>query len=391
MRSLLSRILLTYYAMAMRKIKILNLIDSNFLGGPEKYILGYAKRLNQSIRVVISTFGTGKKEFDSPLLVHARALKNIDSFVIPSANSYDPRQIIRLITLAGSAGIDVINSHGYRADLIGLTASKLLKVPIVATFHGWTGSDTKVQLFDRLDRTVLKQMNHIITVSEANKKRLQGLGIQESRITVVPNAIDPEDFFASSHFKTSEALKEELGLSGGEQICICVGRLSPEKGQEIALHAFAKAVRKVPESRLIILGNGPEEERLRQLSLDLGIAEVVFFIGFRTNVIDYLKLSDMVILTSLTEGLPTVVLEAFLCSKFVIASSVGGTPEVVRDRETGILVPPNDAESVSKAMVEYLKDRNTRERIGQNAYQSVMASHTFESHAFKMERVFQKI
>lgn len=374
----------------MRKIKILNLIDSSFLGGPEKYILGYAKRLSPSFQVSVATFGGGGS-VSSPLLAHARALGQSDSFMIPCTNSYDPRQITRLTALARGAGIDVINSHGYRADLIGLIASRRLKIPIVATFHGWTGSDAKVKFFDRLDQFVLKRMNHIITVSEANKRRLQRLGIEESRITVAPNAIDPETFLASSGSKSEGALRGELGCTEKELICLCVGRLSPEKGHEIALRAFAIAVKEVPGVRLVIVGEGPEEEKLRRLSNELDIWNKVHFAGFRPNVIDYLKLSDMVVLSSLTEGFPTVVLEAFLCSKFVIATSVGGTPEVVQDGETGILVPPDDAGSVAKAMIEYLKDRQARERMGRNAYQSVMASHTFERHAGKMERVLQTL
>ncbi|WP_168061513.1 glycosyltransferase family 4 protein [Candidatus Manganitrophus noduliformans] len=373
----------------MRELKILNLIDSNSLGGPEKYILGYAKGLDDSIKIAVSTFGSDGS--DSPFLSQSHALKKINSFVIPCAHSYDPKQITNLIALARRGEYDIINSHGYRADLIGLIASRVLSVPIVATFHGWTGSNSKVRFFDRIDRAVLKRMDHIITVSEANKRRLQQSGIEETKMTVVPNAIDPEEFLGLSRLGRPEMLREELGLSGDEKICICVGRLSFEKGQKVALQAFASTIKEIPECRLVFLGEGPEEGRLRKLGHELGVSNEVYFVGFRPNVIDYLKFSDRILLPSLTEGLPTVVLEAFLCSKLVIATSVGGTPEVVRDRETGILVPPNDPQSLSKAIIESFKDQKEMERIAQNACQVVMAHHTFEKHVVKMERVFRTL
>jgi len=130
----------------MSEIPILNLIDSNFLGGSEKYILGYAKRTSGSVKTAAATFVNQGSE--RSLFSQALALGMVESLNIPCANSYDPRQVTNLIALVRRKGFNIINSHGYRTNLTGLIASRILKIPIVATFHGWTSSDPKVRVFD---------------------------------------------------------------------------------------------------------------------------------------------------------------------------------------------------------------------------------------------------
>ena len=373
----------------MSEVRMLNLIDSSFLGGPEKYILGYAKRTRGSVKIAVATFESGGRERSQ--FSQALALGMVQSLSILCANSYDPRQLTRLIALVKKEGFNVINSHGYRANLIGLIASRILRIPIVATFHGWTGSDSKVRVFDRIDRAVLRMMDHIITVSEANKGLLKHLGIKGSAITVVPNAIDPEQLVSSFQANQAMVLRQALRFGEAERVCICVGRLSPEKGQEVALKAFAGVTREIPECRLVFLGDGPDEPKLRMISQELGIQDFVRFVGFQANVVDYMSLSEVIILPSHTEGLPTVVLEAFLCSSFVIATSVGGTPEVVRDQETGLLVPPNDCDSLCKAIIWSLRNEKERKRMADNAYRFVMANCTFEEHAAKLVAVLDTL
>jgi glycosyltransferase involved in cell wall biosynthesis len=373
----------------MTEVRMLILINSGFLGGPERYILGYAKRIRGSVKVAVATFESGRYECSQ--FSQSLALGMVEALSIPCASSYDPRQLTRLIALVRQGGFNIINSHGYRANLVGLVASKVLRIPIVATFHGWTGSDSKVRVFDRIDRAALRMMDHIITVSEANKGLLKHLGIKDSAITVVPNAVDPEQFASSLHNDQASVLRKALGFGEAERICICVGRLSPEKGQEVALKALAGVIREIPECRLVFLGDGPDKEKLRLLSQKLGIPDFVRFVGFQKHVDDYMKLSEVLILPSHTEGLPTVVLEAFLRSRFVIATSVGGTPEVVRDQETGLLIPPNNCDKLSESIIWSLRNEKERKRMADNAYRFVMANYTFERHAAKLVAVLDAL
>ena len=335
--------------------------------------------------MVVATFGPS--DLSSFYSTPEAVLKNIESCEIACANSYDPRQVSNLFALIKKKKINVINSHGYRADFIGLIASRFFKIPIVPTFHGWTAVNLKIKLFEKLDEFVFKRAKHIFTVSRANSTLLQQKGIPECKITVIPNAIDPEVYKGTSKFENLENLKSSLGFHNREKVLISIGRLSKEKGHEIALKAFSNVIKEMPECRLVILGNGPEETRLKTMATNLGISDKVLFLGFQPNVVDYLNISDICLLTSFTEGLPTVILEAFMSSKFVIATSVGGTPEVVQDKRTGILIPPGDIGKLSQETVFYLKNDGEREKISKAAFQFVMENYTFDSHVGKMEKV----
>jgi|CXWL01.1.fsa_nt_gi glycosyltransferase involved in cell wall biosynthesis len=375
--------------MELSKVRMLILIDSSFLGGPERYILGYAKRISGSVKTAVATFEDGR--YERSQFSQALDLGIAEALSIPCSSSYDPRQVTGLMALVRKGGFNVINSHGYRANLIGLIVSRILGIQIVATFHGWTGSDAKVRVFDRVDRAALRRMDHIVTVSEANKALLKQLGIKDGEITVVPNAVDPEQHASSFQSNQAPILRQALGFGEAERICICVGRLSPEKGQEVALKALAGVIREIPECRLVFLGGGPDEVKLRMLSQELGILDFVRFVGFQENIAEYMKLSEVMILPSHTEGLPTVVLEAFLCSSFVIATSVGGTPEVVRDQETGLLVQPNKCDQLCKAIIWSLRNEKERKRMADNAYRFVMANYIFDKHAAKLAAVLEAL
>lgn len=370
----------------MAELKVLILLDSGCVGGPEKYVVGYARRVKKRFPVLVGTFGSNA--LPGGLGQYVGKVGGFEHVAIQAKHSYDPTQILRLRRFVKEASIRVINSHGYRADIVGWLATRLTRTRMVATYHGWTGADWKVRLFERLDRWVLKQMDHIICVSGANKERLTNLGIADRKITVVENAIDPDAFFGSSQYEDTGLLRRELGFTDMNKIVVAIGRLSKEKGQAVGLKAYAEVVKRVPEARLVFVGSGPDETRLQRLADELKVGLGIRFVGYRKNVVDYVRLADIVLLSSLTEGLPTAVLEAFVCGKLVIATAVGGTPEIVRDGETGVLVAADDVEGLSRAIVLYLRDGAAGERLGANARDFVVRNHSFDGHALKMEEVF---
>jgi len=367
----------------MAELKVLILLDGSFLGGPEKYVVGYAGRMKDKFPICIGTFGSGPVA--SGFVEYMAKVGGVDRITIQARHSYDPTQVLRLRRFVAEAGISVINSHGYRADIVGWLASRLTKCRIVATYHGWTASDWKVRLLERVDRWVLRRMDHLICVSAANKTRLMSLGIADRKITVVENAIDPVAFFSCSKYEDTSLLRRKLGLTDSNKIVVSIGRLSREKGQAVGLRAYADAVKQVPEARLVFVGSGPDEARLQRLANELNVGWGIRFVGHQRNVVDYVQLADIVLLSSLTEGLPTVVLEASLCGKLVIATAVGGTPEIVKGGETGVLVDAGDQCGLSVAIAKYLRDDRTRQRLGANAREYVMRNYCFDGHAQKME------
>jgi glycosyltransferase involved in cell wall biosynthesis len=149
---------------------------------------------------------------------------------------------------------------------------------------------------------------------------------------------------------------------------VSAGRLSPEKGHAVLLEAFATIAPQMPDVWLVLLGDGPEYRRLAALADCLGVSRRVLFAGYRKDIAAIFQVMDFLVLPSHTEGLPMVILEAFACGKPVVATTVGGVPEVVRQGETGLLIPEGDVAGLRRAMCAMLMDQPARERMGKGAY-----------------------
>jgi glycosyltransferase involved in cell wall biosynthesis len=191
--------------------------------------------------------------------------------------------------------------------------------------------------------------------------------INSQLVKVVRNGIATR----SPNQKDVTAAQEEIKLNGASKIIITAGRLSEEKGLDVLLEAFAQVTQKIAKVHLLILGKGPLEGVVKGLSRKLGLDSSVQLLGFRRDILPYLALSHLYVNSSLYEGLPMSLLEAMAAGLPVIASTVGGIPEVVEGNMTGILVEPGDPQSLADAMLILLKDQALVERLRQNAVKKV--------------------
>ena len=151
-------------------------------------------------------------------------------------------------------------------------------------------------------------------------------------------------------------MRETFWLPTNAPIVGCIGALVEHKGHRYLVHAAADIVRAVPEARVVILGEGELRVELTRLIHELGLERHVLLPGFRPDVLSLLKAFDVFVMPSITEGLGTSILDAMACSKAVVASAVGGIPEVVEREATGLLVPPRDASALGAAIVRLLRD-----------------------------------
>jgi len=192
-------------------------------------------------------------------------------------------------------------------------------------------------------------------------KGLKRLGI--AKIHLIQNPIEPE-FFNLFHSRN---------INAGNYNILFVGRLVPSKGIDILIKAFAKLIEKVPATRLILVGDGPEKSRLQHLTRENGIAGNVIFTGFvpHSKVCDFLREASVFVLPSRFEGLPNALLQAMAAGLPCVATSVGGVPDVVKDRVNGILVLPEREDLLTEALEMVLLDKNLARRLGENAHRSV--------------------
>ena len=302
--------------------KLLIVLDTVNIGGPGKGVLQFCNAVGDRVQITIAngcypSFGT--QEFNT-----AVEAANIPFLPLVQKSKFDVRPLNLLRRTITDQGIDLLQSHSFKAHVYALILSRQIGLPWVAFAHGWTAQDRRVRVYNWLEKKLLRYADELCVVStmlgdELSKSRRRG------RVHVIPNAIE-----------IGREARQATADSAGDRAfrMICVGRLSHEKGQDILLRALAEIDASI-EWGLDIVGVGPESERLRALSNELGLQRQVVFYGYKTDVAALYAESDLLVVPSRSEGIPNVVLEAMANRLPVLATSVGGIPEVIEDGVNG--------------------------------------------------------
>jgi len=244
---------------------------------------------------------------------------------------------------------DILHTHGYHADVVGYLAARRSHCPIVSTAHGVTGGDLKNRLFEWLQHLAFRRFDRVIAVSADLGDRLASAGLKPGRLVVIRNAFAPEPGLDRA------AARARLGIPDGDFRLGWVGRVSAEKGPDILLDAFAQ-VAALPIS-LSIVGDGPERLALQQRATSTGEAGRVTWHGMQPAAAACLSAFDALVLSSRTEGTPMVLLEAMAARVPVIATQVGGIPDVVSPGEA-LLVPPLRPDALAAAFRDVFANRS---------------------------------
>ncbi|MDX9762682.1 MAG: glycosyltransferase [Desulfomonilia bacterium] len=244
--------------------------------------------------------------------------------------------------------IDLIHTHDFKSDFYGVLATQGMRVKRVATAHGSTRDSFVKRLYLLFNENlVYPRFDMVIAVSEDLRPRLEGRRLQPEKIRVIQNGLDIGllDVCGRDH-------EPRLPRPGNRdrRVFAVIGRLYPDKGHTFFLHAFETLAHEFPDITGLIIGDGPERERIQSSIRALGIEERVFCCGVRKNMRLVYDSIDYLVIPSLTEGLPYVMLEAMACGIPVLAAAVGDIPLLVSDGLTGYLVNPGDATGLTRRM-----------------------------------------
>lgn len=351
-------------------MRIVQFITPSQIGGAEVHVLSLAARLLRRGHDVTVICPRGRD------LERELRARDLPLWAPRTTGKFDPVTLIRLARRLRSWRADVLHTHLSTASLLGSLAARLAGVPAIATVHG-LNSKTCFQCADRL-----------IAVSQAVKQHLTAQGVSPDRIRVIYNGIDlPADVHTPQPDLRQRVAPASAVVFG------TVGRLGPEKGHRYLLEAAAQLSRRagLPPVHVLIVGQGREEAPLRALAQRLGIGDRVTFAGFQREVWPYLAIMEVFVLPSLKEGLSLSALEAMALGKPVVASRVGGTPEVVEDGETGMLVPPSDASALAEALASLVRSPEAMERMGRAGRQRVAERFGAERMASEIEEVYREV
>ena len=258
--------------------------------------------------------------------------------------------------------IDILHSHKFGSNVWGALLAPLGHVPIfVAHEHTWSYEGQPVRRF--LDRALIARRSAaFIAVSREDRRRMIEIErIRADTVTFVPNGIDPLPA------GDGDGVRRELGIEPGAPLVGAVAVLRPQKGLDVLLRAAEVAARSVPHLRVVVAGEGPERERLEALAAELGIAGQLTLLGRRSDVPDLLAAFDVAVSSSWFEGSPLAIMEYMDAGLPIVATKVGGVPDLLEHGVHGLLVEPGDAGSMGAAVVELLSDRSRAREMGLRA------------------------
>jgi len=331
------------------------------LGGGEVQLLGLLKGLSAAGMQTTVVCAAG-----SALEREARVLPLVR--VVPA--TFSPAALSRLFATVREElrGVRVAQGTGFLTNLVVRVAGWRIGTPIVDTVHvvpgaaRLDGESPAVSLVRAaLDRVTRRRVSRFVAVSQAVRSGLTADGVDPAMITVIPNGIDLEALRRQAHAGPAVELPEALARVG------CVGRLERVKGVEYFLRAAGLLAADSPDVRFIVAGTGSDEPRLRSLATSLGLAGMVDFLGYVEPVARLLTSLDVVVIPSLSEASGLTAMEAMALGVPVVASLVGGLPEVVENGETGLLVPPGDEAALARAIARLLDSTELVHRLADAA------------------------
>ena len=338
-------------------MKILHIISSGGMYGAEAVILNMSRTLNESSHS--SVLGVFSNSANPNLQLHeAASREGIESHLIPCNGQLDRTVTASIRELATRTKADIVHAHGYKADIYVYFALRASAVPLVSTCHTWYDNNLLVTLYGMADRLVLRNYAAVVAVSEEVKQRLLTAGVREDRIHLVRNGIDLRPF--------DNALPSlRNNLSADQSLTVgLVGRLAIEKGVDIFLHAAARVLAASPSTKFVVVGEGPDRDKLESLIDELKIRKSVSMLGRRNDMPSVFASLDIMASASRQEGLPIAILEGMASRLPIIATAVGAVPTVVFDGRTGVLVPPENPELLASAIVNLLRNPAEQKLLG---------------------------
>ena len=311
-------------------------------------------------RIIVGLFRPGW------LQVECEAL-GVKTLVMPLAGPFKLQWFRACLQLVRREQVALIHAHEFSAILCGWIVAKLAGISLVATVHG------KSYFGDKLRRRetyrLVSRHGAMVAVSQDLKQFIcEKVGVAERRVEVIYNGVAPAQTVTDQEVQKCKA---ELEILGCYPVLGVVGSLYPVKGHRFLLEAMPEILRRWPKARLLVIGRGELDVDLKEQVEQLAIGANVHFLGMRQDVPRLLSVLDAFVLPSLSEGLSLALLEAMASGKPVVATRVGGNPEVIEQGQTGFLVQPEDAKDLAANLVKLLSDAGMVRQFGRQAAERV--------------------
>ena len=373
-------------------LKILHIIDSSGIYGAEVMLLNLIEeQIKLGIQPVIASIGE-KKISEKPL--ETEAIKRgflVKKFrMIPGPN---PVGAYGVLKYAHKHNFDLLHSHGYKGNILfGFIPKKIRKLPLLSTLHGHTSTSglTKMRVYEWFDLCSHRFIDQMVLVNKGmltspRLKNRKGINFQ-----VINNGIP-----ISSHPNTfSASNKQDFPIINFCQKSFTIGtigRLSKEKGYDYLIKALFILRQKGIDARLVIIGEGGQRDYLEELIKENNLLNHVVMSGYKEKASLYIPFFDVYVISSLTEGLPITLLEAMQAHVPVVATKVGGIPNILKNNESGILIDPCNPDAISQAVMALHGNKKMSDKLARSAYKMVLAGFSSKKMAMEYLNVYRNI
>lgn len=371
----------------MNRIAVAHIRDSGGLFGAEQVILTLGRNVDRRFRLLLICLqaGDGKSE---PLTEQA-ARAGYEVLPVNVSGMLDLSAISRIRKILVEHDVRILHAHDYKSSFYGLIASWRLGIRRVTTAHGTTrDSRWKRWCLYVNERFVYRFFDAVIAVSDEIRAHLESMRTRKDRIRVIENGIDPAGLGGA---ESGTGLPAPLPAPPDRRTFAVIGRLVPDKGHRFFLSAFAGVVRAHPEAAAVVIGDGPSRADIATQVRDLGLEQDVFFCGVRTDMQNVYDKIDFLVIPSLTEGIPYVLLEAMINRVPVLATEVGGIPKLLENGASGYLVPPGDINALERGMLAMLDDPKRSGEMAVKAYDMVFKRYSAGEMARRVEGLYDAL
>ncbi|RLD15755.1 hypothetical protein DRI50_03505 [candidate division KSB1 bacterium] len=348
------------------KIKLAHVI--NFMSPAGKEI-GIVKLLN----------AMDPERFETTLIVTDKVFDHLGLntektklIVLNKKTGNDIKIFFKLYHLFKTEQYDIVHTHAWGTLVEGILPAKIAHVPVVIHGeHGTFHKDFKRRIIQKL---FFNWADYLLTVSGVLADEISSaIGIKRSKFHTIFNGVDVQKFAPDAQKRAF--YRRELGFTEGDFVIGTVGRPKPVKNQKLMIRALKELLPKFPTAHFVVIGDTPldsRKENLQSLAKELNISEHVHFLGIKQDIPGYLNMFDLFVLPSLSEGCSNVLQEAMATGLPIVASNVGGNPELIQHEENGLLFDVHDLNDFVQQLTRLMEDKNLREKYGHNARRSAV-------------------
>lgn len=365
-------------------MKVLHLISGGETGGSKNHLLSLLSKMKQD-DIFLGVFQEGK------LSEEAKEL-GIPLFVFSQKSRYDFSILKQIKKVIREHAIEIVHTHGPRANLFTYFLTRDLSFKWVTTIHSDPTKDfikggLKGKIFTSINMHVIKRIEHFFAVSQRFTEMVAGFGIAKERITTIYNGIDFE------HEPKETITRADLNIKADEFVVCMIARLHPIKGHTVVFEAMQELKAAGVQLRLLLIGDGPLYDDLKTEVQQKGLENEIEFLGFQEDVDSFLLLSDVKLLASYSESFPLVILEAARSRVPVISTDVGGVKELIADPSLGWVIPPRSPQAIASSIKEaiVLKDKGVLKGMGEHLYDKASTNYSIEQLMEQICKTYKKI